>query len=74
MIPFSIWVSTLLNGVLGFAMLLTVVFCIGDMVADSESATGYPFMNIFANALGSTSSGTGLVSSKRNALVTKERH
>ena len=42
-------------------MLLTVVFCIGDMVAQSESATGYPFMDIFAGALGSTSSGTGLV-------------
>lgn len=60
-IPFSIWVSTLLNGVLGFAMLLTVIFCISDTVEQSSSATGYPFLDIFTAALGSNAKGTGLV-------------
>ena len=55
--------STLLNGTLGLAMLLAIPFC---MPADIESVLGsdtyYPFMNIYAYAVGSTKGATSMVS------------
>ncbi|KAI9649900.1 hypothetical protein NHQ30_002484 [Ciborinia camelliae] len=52
-IPFSIWFSTLFNGILGFSMMIAVLFSIPDIVAASQSNTGFPFMEIFRTALGS---------------------
>ena len=55
--------STLLNGTLGFAMLLALLFC---MPSDIESVLGSdtfcPFMNIYAYAVGSNSGATAMVS------------
>ncbi|PQE24741.1 choline transport protein [Rutstroemia sp. NJR-2017a WRK4] len=64
-IPFSIWFSTIFNGVLGFSMLLAVLFGVQDIVAATESATGFPFMEIFVGSLGSTAA---------NALVSFQPH
>ena len=54
--------STLLNGTLGFAMLLALLFC---MPSDIESVLGsdtyYPFMNIYAYAVGSDKGATAMV-------------
>lgn len=55
--------STLLNGTLGFAMLLALLFCMPD---DIESVLGsntyYPFMNIYAYAVGSKGGASAMVS------------
>ena len=62
-IPLSMGVSTLMNGTLGFAMLLALVFCMpSDIGSLVESETYYPFMNIYAYAVGSNSGATAMVS------------
>ncbi|KAL9023096.1 MAG: hypothetical protein Q9180_008394, partial [Flavoplaca navasiana] len=59
---FSFLVSVLLNGTLGFAMLLAVLFCSGDVSAESiiETPTGYPFIAIFVQATQSVGGSTGM--------------
>lgn len=56
-------VSTLFNGTLGFAMLLALLFVMPPDLSDVlETETSYPFMSIYAYAVGSTSGATALVS------------
>ncbi|KAL9599546.1 MAG: hypothetical protein Q9219_003790 [cf. Caloplaca sp. 3 TL-2023] len=50
-VPRSMLTSILLNGTLGFAMLIAVLFCVGDVEAIIETPTGYPFIAIFQNAV-----------------------
>ncbi|KAF7860341.1 hypothetical protein EAF04_008468 [Stromatinia cepivora] len=60
-IPFSIWFSTLFNGMLGFSMMIAVLFSIQDIVAATQSSTGFPFMEIFQTALGSKKGANALI-------------
>lgn len=46
-IPRAIIASMLVNGAVGFTMMLTLLFCIGDVDKVLDSATGFPFMQIF---------------------------
>ena len=50
-VPRSMMVSILLNGVLGFSMLIAVLFCVGNVEDILETPTGYPFLAIFQNAV-----------------------
>ncbi|KAI4153830.1 MAG: hypothetical protein LQ340_002071 [Diploschistes diacapsis] len=52
-VPRSILTTYLLNGVLGFAMLVAVLFCTQDVNAALASPTGYPFIQIFQAATNS---------------------
>ncbi|KAJ5098388.1 choline transport protein [Penicillium argentinense] len=52
-VPASIMLSVLINGSLGFGMLLAMLFCLGDIELALQSPTGYPFMSIFLQATGS---------------------
>lgn len=54
--------SIFLNGALGFAMLLALLFCMGDIVQETQSATNFPFMDVYTYAVGSVNGGTALVS------------
>jgi choline transport protein len=54
--------SIIFNGALGFAMLLALLFCMGDIQAETQSTTGFPFIDIYVNAVGSVHGGTALVS------------
>ncbi|KAF7592273.1 hypothetical protein BBP40_000404 [Aspergillus hancockii] len=49
-VPRSIMLSVLINGTLGFSMLLAMLFCLGDIDKALVSPTGYPFMEIFLQA------------------------
>lgn len=49
-VPRSIMLSVLINGSLGFGMLLATLFCLGDIEKALNSPTGYPFMEIFLQA------------------------
>lgn len=49
-VPRSIMLSVLINGPLGFSMLIAMLFCLGDIEAALVSPTGYPFMAIFLQA------------------------
>jgi choline transport protein len=52
--------SVFINGLLGFGMLLTVLFCLGSIPNALSPATGFTFMEIFQEALGSNGFATGL--------------
>lgn len=49
-VPRSIMLSVLINGSLGFGMLLTTLFCLGDIGKALHSPTGFPFVQIFLDA------------------------
>ncbi|KAI0179386.1 amino acid transporter [Hypoxylon sp. FL1284] len=52
-VPRAMIFTILLNGTLGFGILIAVLFCIGDVNSILETPTGYPFMAIFENGVGS---------------------
>ncbi|KAI9044746.1 putative amino acid permease [Aspergillus affinis] len=52
-IPRAIIMTIMINGTLGFGMLIAVLFCMGDLEAAMETPTGYPFMQIFYQATNS---------------------
>ncbi|KAI0505243.1 putative GABA permease [Xylaria bambusicola] len=55
-VPKAIMVSIVLNGVLGFAMMVAYLFCLGDLdaVLESQLTLGYPFLYVFKIGVGST--------------------
>ena len=62
-IPLSMGVSTMLNGTLGFAMMIALMFCMpSDISGTLEAVTLYPFMSIYTYAVGSTAGATAMVS------------
>lgn len=54
-----IW-STAINGALGWIMLITFCFCLGDVEDVLSSPTGYPFMQVFYNATQSARGATAM--------------
>lgn len=46
-IPRAILCSMLINGMVGFVMMLTILFCLGDVESVLNTDTGYPFLQIF---------------------------
>ncbi|KAL8802942.1 MAG: hypothetical protein Q9182_003492 [Xanthomendoza sp. 2 TL-2023] len=61
-VPRSMLVSILLNGALGFSMLIAVLFCVGHVEEIIETPTGYPFIAIFVQATRSIGGSTGMAS------------
>lgn len=53
--------TTILNGILGFAALMVILFCVGDIEAAEKTPTGYPFIEIFYAATGSAGGATAMV-------------
>lgn len=61
-VPHSMVMGVLINGALGFGMLVATVFCLGDIdKITSTPPTQYPFMAVFAQAAGSSAGGAGMV-------------
>jgi choline transport protein len=54
-IPRAICASMLINGCVGFVMMVTTLFCLGDIESVLDTATGYPFIQIFYNSVQSQS-------------------
>ncbi|KAJ5792528.1 amino acid permease [Penicillium pulvis] len=52
-VPRSMIYGTLINGVLAFAYLIAVLYCMGDYTEALTSATGYPIITIVYQATGS---------------------
>ncbi|KAI1416836.1 amino acid transporter [Hypoxylon sp. FL1857] len=52
-VPRAMVFTVILNGILGFGILVAVLFCIGDVDAALASPTGFPFMEIFEQGVGS---------------------
>ena len=53
--------SVAINGVLGFGMLVAVLFCIGSIPDVLDTETGFIFIEIFSQALNSKGFATALV-------------
>lgn len=64
-IPWCMVSTTLLNGILGFAMLIVVLFVTvdsGAVLASPSGLLGFPFMQIFYDATGSISGASTMIS------------
>ena len=61
-VPRSIVTSILVNGSLGFGMLIATIFCIGDVdeALAAASTIGFSFIEIFLQAVDSTGGATGM--------------
>ena len=59
-VPQSMVWSFFLNIPLTFGLLISYLFCIGDVSEALSSPTGYPFIYVFQNATGSVAGATGL--------------
>ena len=57
-IPRAILGAMLINGLVGFAMMVTVLYCIGDPMKILEPSTGFAFINIFFNSVRSVAGAT----------------
>ena len=60
-VPRIMIATTMLNGVLGFAALMAILFSAGNIEDAEMSPTGYPFMEIFYQATNSTGGATAMV-------------
>lgn len=64
MVPWSMLTTTVLNGTLGFAIVIAVLFVTTDITAALDSPTGalgYPFMQIVYDATGSKAGASVLI-------------
>ncbi|PYI36275.1 GABA transporter [Aspergillus indologenus CBS 114.80] len=52
-VPQSILTSVVINGLLGFGMVLSTLFTMTDVTTALESPTGYPYMQVFCSATSS---------------------
>lgn len=61
-VPRSIVLSVVINGALGFGMLIATIFCTGDPENALSAATtiGFPFIEIFLQATNSAGGATGM--------------
>lgn len=59
-LPRSMIWSTVFNGALGWMMVITFCFCLGDINDVLASSTGYPYMQVFYNATQSTQGATAM--------------
>ncbi|KAL8935475.1 MAG: hypothetical protein Q9216_005403 [Gyalolechia sp. 2 TL-2023] len=60
-VPASMLCSVLLNGILGFGMLVAVLFAVGSLDEALSSRTGYPFMEIFRQGTGSAGGSAAMI-------------
>ncbi|KAF4993990.1 hypothetical protein FGRMN_6121 [Fusarium graminum] len=61
-LPSSMILTTVFNGALGWIMVITYCFCIGDLEEVLATPTGQPFMQVFYNSTQSVSSATAMAS------------
>ncbi|KAK0357495.1 hypothetical protein LTR91_008006 [Friedmanniomyces endolithicus] len=60
-IPRAILSAMLINGAVGFAMLVTVLYCLGDIETVLSTATGFPFIQVFADSVPNLAGATVMV-------------
>lgn len=61
-VPRAMVFTVLLNGAMGLGILFAILFCIGDVDSVLASPTGYPFMAIFEQGVGSEKGAQTMVS------------
>ncbi|TVY18172.1 Choline transport protein [Lachnellula arida] len=68
-VPWAMISTVVLNGVMGFGMLVALLFCLGDIDDALTSPTGFPFIEIFRQATNSNA-GTTVMTVLIMGLVT----
>ncbi|KAE8373717.1 amino acid/polyamine transporter I [Aspergillus bertholletiae] len=61
-IPRAVLLSVLINGTLGFTMLIATLFCMGNIEEAINTPTGYPYIEIFHQATDSIAGAVGMAS------------
>lgn len=61
-VPRAIIISLVINGALGFGMLIVTLFSLTNVDGALKSPTGFPFMEIFLNSTGSVAGATVMAS------------
>jgi len=59
-IPRAITTGMIVNGLIGFAMMITALYCIGDPDSVLGTDTGFPFIQIFYNSVGTVPGAVGM--------------
>lgn len=59
-VPWAMISTIVLNGVLGFALLIALLFSLGDINDALTSPTGFPFIEIFRQVTNSNAAATGM--------------
>ncbi|KAE8377728.1 amino acid/polyamine transporter I [Aspergillus bertholletiae] len=59
-VPWCMISTALVNGALGFVMLITFLYTMGDIDSVLEAPSGFPFITAFQNATGSSNMAVGL--------------
>jgi amino acid transporter len=59
-IPRAICAGMIINGIIGFAMMITTLYCLGDASSVVETKTGFPFLQIFLNSVKNTGGAVGM--------------
>ena len=57
-IPRAILGAMLINGAVGFMMMITILYCLGNIDKVTNTDTGFPFIQIFADSVGNTAGAT----------------
>ncbi len=60
-VPWSILISVIFNGILAIAMMVTILIVAGDLSSALNSNPGYAFIEIFINATGSVAGAAFMV-------------
>lgn len=66
-VPWSIMIGIIINGSLGFAMVVAMLLCLGDIGKALQENPLYPFMAVFSNSLQSVG-GAAVMASLVTAL------
>ena len=61
-VPYALLASIGINGTLGLAMLIAILFCIGDIDNALSTPTGFPYVEIFYQAVQSVGATTAMSS------------
>jgi choline transport protein len=59
-VPRAICISVIANGIIGFAMMIAVLYCLGDANSAIQTQTRFPFIEIFYNTVKSVGGTIGM--------------
>jgi amino acid transporter len=59
-VPWAMISTIMLNGVMGLALLIALLFCLGDINNALNTPTGFPFIEIFVQATNSNAAATAM--------------
>lgn len=59
-IPRAILSAMLINGAVGFAMIVTILYCLNDIEGVLNTPTGFPFIQIFSDSVRNTAGATAM--------------